>query len=218
MGALDFDLDTIGGLTPPTTDEQAPAAATAEEMLEQADDLAAMDFNLDTIIPQAVEKKSEEPAMMADLGLDNLKFDIPELPEATPSATLTPAATTSLDEDTLALDFDFNLDQEPSADEAMHVTAAEEPMMPELDLSGINLNLEESAAPLADVGAHSLEDATTLVGDSTVWEEASTKLDLARAYLEMGDKEGAREILQEVAGEGGPEQQAEANKLLATLS
>jgi len=217
MGALDFDLDTVGGLTPPAAVEaQAPAAASDEQMLEQADDLAALDFNLDTIIPQAVEKKSEEPAMMADLGLDNLKFDIPELPEVTPAA---PAS--SEDEDTLALDFDFNLDQEPSASAPMQTRAAEEPMMSELDLSGINLNLEEAAAPMAQMaesGAHSLEDATTLVGDSTVWEEASTKLDLARAYLEMGDKEGAREILQEVVGEGGPEQKAEASKLLATLS
>ncbi len=217
MGALDFDLDTVGGLTPPAA--TAEAAASAETM-EQADDLAAMDFNLDTIIPQAVEKKSEEPGMMADLGLDNLKFDIPELPDATPAAA--PATAPSMEEeDTLALDFDFNLDQEPSADVGMKASATEEPLMPELDLSGIDLNLEETAAPqapMAESGAHSLEDATTLVGDSTVWEEASTKLDLARAYLEMGDKEGAREILQEVAGEGGPEQQAEANKLLATLS
>lgn len=215
MGALDFDLDTVGGLTPPAA--TAEAAASVETMA-QADDLAAMDFNLDTIIPQAVEKKSEEPAMMADLGLDNLKFDIPELPDVKPAAA--PATAPTMEEDTLALDFDFNLDQEPSADVAVEA-AAEEPLMPELDLSGINLNLEESAAPQApkaESGAQSLEDATTLVGDSTVWEEASTKLDLARAYLEMGDKEGAREILQEVAGEGGPEQQAEANKLLATLS
>ena len=93
-------------------------------------------------------------------------------------------------------------------------------MMPELDLSGIDLHLEgtPAAAPMADFGGTSLEDATTLAGDSTVWEEASTKLDLARAYLEMGDKEGAREILQEVVSDGGPDQQADAKKLLATLS
>ena len=35
-----------------------------------------------------------------------------------------------------------------------------------------------------------------------LWEEANTKLDLAKAYEEMGDLEGARELLQEVVGEG----------------
>jgi pilus assembly protein FimV len=46
-------------------------------------------------------------------------------------------------------------------------------------------------------------------------EEVNTKLDLARAYLEMGDREGAREILQEVLGEGADDQKAEASKLMA---
>ncbi|MDP2431895.1 MAG: FimV/HubP family polar landmark protein [Pseudomonadota bacterium] len=51
--------------------------------------------------------------------------------------------------------------------------------------------------------------------DPELWEEVNTKLDLARAYLEMGDKEGAREILQEVLGEGDALQKSDADKLLA---
>lgn len=51
--------------------------------------------------------------------------------------------------------------------------------------------------------------------DPELWEEVNTKLDLARAYLEMGDQEGAREILQEVLGEGDAQQKADADKLLA---
>jgi pilus assembly protein FimV len=42
----------------------------------------------------------------------------------------------------------------------------------------------------------------------------STKLDLARAYLDMGDEDGARQILEEVAAEGSDELQAEARALL----
>ncbi|WP_336366597.1 FimV/HubP family polar landmark protein [Marinobacter sp. C2H3] len=49
-------------------------------------------------------------------------------------------------------------------------------------------------------------------------DEAATKLDLARAYLEMGDSDGARDILEEVALEGNEEQQAEARDLLKNLS
>jgi pilus assembly protein FimV len=44
-----------------------------------------------------------------------------------------------------------------------------------------------------------------------------TKFDLAKAYEEMGDKAGAREILQEVVREGDSEQQAQAKALLAGL-
>ena len=43
---------------------------------------------------------------------------------------------------------------------------------------------------------------------------AATKLELARAYLDMGDVEGARGMLEEVMGEGNAGQRAEARRLL----
>ncbi len=46
-------------------------------------------------------------------------------------------------------------------------------------------------------------------------QEVETKLDLARAYIVVGDKEGAREILEEVLSEGDKGQKANAEKLLA---
>jgi pilus assembly protein FimV len=48
-------------------------------------------------------------------------------------------------------------------------------------------------------------------------DSSSTKLDLARAYIDMGDKDGARDILQEVLSEGSEEQQGQAETLLEKL-
>jgi pilus assembly protein FimV len=48
-------------------------------------------------------------------------------------------------------------------------------------------------------------------------DEAATKLDLARAYLDMGDNEGARDILAEVAHEGNDLQRSEAADLLSRI-
>lgn len=45
----------------------------------------------------------------------------------------------------------------------------------------------------------------------------STKLDLARAYLDMGDEDGARQILEEVVAEGSGEYKAEAEALLQRI-
>lgn len=45
-------------------------------------------------------------------------------------------------------------------------------------------------------------------------DEAATKLDLARAYIDMGDTDGARDILAEVANEGNDQQRQEAAALL----
>jgi pilus assembly protein FimV len=47
--------------------------------------------------------------------------------------------------------------------------------------------------------------------------EVGTKLDLARAYMDMGDPDGARSILQEVLGEGSASQKQEAQRLIETL-
>jgi pilus assembly protein FimV len=47
--------------------------------------------------------------------------------------------------------------------------------------------------------------------------EVGTKLDLARAYMDMGDPEGARSILSEVLSEGSVSQKQEARRLIDTL-
>src|SRR5690606_6025331 len=56
-----------------------------------------------------------------------------------------------------------------------------------------------------------LDDDMDFLADA---DEAATKLDLARAYIDMGDMEGARDILAEVAEEGNDEQRSEAQSLL----
>jgi pilus assembly protein FimV len=47
--------------------------------------------------------------------------------------------------------------------------------------------------------------------------EVGTKLDLARAYVDMGDPDGARNILQEVLQEGSLSQKQEAQRLLDAI-
>ena len=68
-----------------------------------------------------------------------------------------------------------------------------------------------------DPDRSTFEDPTPSVLDGQ-WHDAATKLDLAKAYQEMGDVEGAREILQEVLHEGDDEQKSEAKTLLSKLT
>jgi pilus assembly protein FimV len=55
-------------------------------------------------------------------------------------------------------------------------------------------------------------------GELTDMDEVSTKLDLARAYLDMGDPDGARSILDEVIEEGSEDQRSEAEQILAKIA
>ena len=69
------------------------------------------------------------------------------------------------------------------------------------------------------VSASDEPTATEQVGvmDPQTLTEVGTKLDLARAYIDMGDPEGARSILDEVLKEGDPSQRQEAEGLLTGL-
>ena len=55
------------------------------------------------------------------------------------------------------------------------------------------------------------------LGFAAEGEEMATRMDLARAYIDMGDAEGAREILNEVVVDGDADQQQEARALLASI-
>ncbi len=87
-----------------------------------------------------------------------------------------------------------------------------------LDEMELDQSAQEQAEALADSdGSDQEEDSDDLdfLGDA---DEATTKLDLARAYIEMADKDAAQDILNEVLEEGSDEQQDEARKLLESIA
>ena len=64
----------------------------------------------------------------------------------------------------------------------------------------------------------SLDEEDDKFGFLADTDESATKLDLARAYIDMGDKDGAKDILQEVLSEGSDIQKQDANELLARIA
>jgi len=93
----------------------------------------------------------------------------------------------------------------------------------EAELGDLSHDLEEpldqqelaSAPALVEPESESLDDDFDFFSDT---DETTTKLDLARAYIDMGDAEGARDILDEVMSEGSDTQQQEAREMLAKLA
>ena len=96
-----------------------------------------------------------------------------------------------------------------------------------LNKRGNGAHLETLALDALDIESDDLPDlgaSQTIVMpvDHTIErqsaaDEADTKLNLAKAYIELGDADGARSILDEVAVEGTPAQQVEARTLLSRL-
>ena len=143
--------------------------------------------------------KSEAASPAEDTGF-SIDFDlgaietIPATPVAAAYPTAAPAAETGL---TLDFDLGGGTDVKPAEEKA-----------PQLDLSAISLDLGRTPAAAPQAGAPA-PDAH--------WQEVATKLDLAKAYEEMGDKDGARELLNEVMNEGDAAQKQRAKTLFDTL-
>jgi pilus assembly protein FimV len=222
--ALDFDLDI--GATP------APAvAASAPEAVAES---SGLDFDLDlgsesaatasAAVPGA--PKSDDLALDIDFempgtatapaesgGLDfPLSADAPAAPAPAPApAAAAPAA------DGNGIDFSFDLGSpEPAASAPEPLSAAVSEMSVDipalemtpaarpLDLGGLSLDLDEPAPA----------GSTSNVPDNP---EVATKLELAAAYEEMGDRDGARELYQEAVNEGSPAQKDAARAKLSAL-
>ncbi len=199
--ALDFDL----GFGAPKT----PVAAVADSHDSTVMTNAPLDSDVtgsQTSLPARSGKLAEAPTMnLDDLILDVTASHAP-IPEATQAKSAV-AAPASADMD-LAFTLDF-----PSADKfAVAPEKVETKETMDIGLSEINLNLDESFAP-------STPSPILSVGDEiNLHEDIATKLDLAKAYQEMGDSAGAREILEEVVRDGNDQQRAEAEALMQQLS
>ena len=74
----------------------------------------------------------------------------------------------------------------------------------------------QTPAPTPAAAGEPAMDAAA--GGQPQWDEAATKLDLAKAYIDMGDADGARSILQEVMTEGSEAQKQQAQTLSAQLA
>jgi pilus assembly protein FimV len=136
--------------------------------------------------------ESVAPEAPLDAGLD-ISFDLPDTPAADAIAEA-PADDSALSGASIDFDLALGEPEKPA-----------EPAAPlEVDLSSISFDLGTPGEPAAPIG-----DAR--------WQEVATKLDLAKAYEEMGDKDGARDLLKEVMKEGDGAQQQQAQTLLAAL-
>ena len=142
---------------------------------------------------------------LAELELDLDDGDL----DATDEASVPPSPVDDLDLGDLDLDADDEIDGD----------------LPDIDLDDFDLDLDDepadataadTSAAFSDDGESSLEAAINEDDLDFLSEddEVATKLDLARAYMDMGDMDGARDILQEVMEQGSDEQKAEAQSLI----
>ncbi|EAZ98767.1 FimV/HubP family polar landmark protein [Marinobacter sp. ELB17] len=166
------------------------------------------------------EAEAEELSEMTDAEL--LALELGDDPQAEEELGIKLAANQD-DEDDISLD-DLETLELPEEDLPAYDFPEDdlsEDDLPEVDL--LEEDLLEEDLPIVARGAPRAIDESDLGDDDDFdflagTDEAATKLDLAQAYVEMGDIDGARDILMEVELEGTDEQKTEAKELLKNLS
>jgi pilus assembly protein FimV len=108
---------------------------------------------------------------------------------------------------------DFDVDN-LSSETGMHLVPADGDFGLDLD---VGVAERPETADYAQTQRVSAEDLGMQDLEPATMSEVGTKLDLARAYMDMGDPEGARSILAEVLSEGSVNQKQEAQRLLDSI-
>ena len=191
----------------PQSDEQRQELEDPAEFEEPRESEPPLEFDetlvneepAETEAPQ--EARPAEPEVVAEVDISDLLEDALE--------SGGDIETDALDESVLAGDFDANfMDGGIFSDE----------IRPEAEVdAGIELpdaaELQQTVSESVSTDLDNFED----YGSAEDINAADVKLDLANAYIEMGDSEGAREILEEIIGESDAQGQAKARAVLESL-
>jgi pilus assembly protein FimV len=185
--APSIDFDIGGGTSPGMVSTDIPL----DDQFKPTSP-STIDFDLGAGSTPTGAKLPDPDATIAAIDF-NLDAEPTKKPAAAPASASVESASAAS-----GLDFDLNLDlgDQPSVTKSV----------PSMDLSSISLDLGSAGEP---GGSTSSNDPK--------WQEVATKLDLAKAYEEMGDKDGARELLGEVMKDGDASQKGQAQQILSKL-
>lgn len=178
-------------------------AATTPENLKSDEIDFGLEFNFpDTTVDVASDQTQEVALNKTDFNFDG--FDS--------------ALTQSDDKNVEDISFDFPLsDEHVLSDSTEQASTSNQQNANEFDFSSISLDLsgDESQASVDQSAGMAVDLSAPIASENP---DVDIKLDLVKAYIDMDDKEGARELLDEVTKEGGPQQRLRAEQLLVSLA
>ncbi len=202
FGEDEFSIDDESNFDNVDKSQAETLTGTEDDILELGDeeDNEEGEFDIDMDFDDVDEQ--EESSQAVTQSFDSLDDDIlnEDKLEELPSDSLSDSELTD-DE----LDLSFEDDELSMEEEAIHIEGSDELDDADdllLDLDDDEFSIDDEISDFEDEEAEETAD------------EIGTKLDLARAYIDMGDSEGAKEILAEVVAEGTEEQKQEAQSLL----
>ena len=229
----------IEGLELDLSDMAEPQADAADELVSELDELA-LEADLESSFVDRDESGADADELVLDLNeadaeldLSDVELDLSEIElDLKPAQDTTQSASEESDEDLEnALFGDISLPDElddlsTEIEIDLPDLESDEFASDEIELPGLasdEVDLQDTKLESADDEGLELsldsfdfdsdDDLDLEVGE----DESNTQLELAQAYVDMGDESGAKDILAEVLSNGSDEQKQQANELLAKL-
>jgi len=182
-------------------------------------DLDSLGLNLDDLDVGNEEAGSESMGENeVDFNLDDIDLDLGSTAEteADESPTVDMSGLEGIEDINLDLESEESL---ASAESDTSEMSMQDETLEFADLSDLTMSEDDTGAiSEQEAGAESDSSAEMAAGANDTWDEAGTKLDLARAYIEMDDKESAQSILEEVIKEGTDTQKNEARDMMNQIN
>ncbi len=244
--ALDFDMGDFGEFSSKPADDAVENQASLDKgnMATFSNTMPALDMPTNFETPKFMPDAFAEPAeMSADNVLDisdtiadtaedqsayeGLEAGTINFSQESPVTEDTPDTEAVLDLTDMQAEMesavfnsstDFNFDIQTISPEAVNYSedSATEPNTFDLTTIDLELNDGTSAVNIEKAELSGQDELNNVSGDEPI--EVETKLDLVAAYIEMDDKEGAKELLEEVLKEGGVAQRKRAEVLLSQIA
>lgn len=218
---LDLDFDLSGDLELDSDidlDVDSSLLEADEDLsLDVGDALADLELELD-LNDETSNDESDELEVTLDFEDGNEDLDNSLLDVSLDTLELDAGDETEVEEDEAELsldDFDLDFDELTTDDVELADVTLDDSSSLVLDTEEMELESPAEVSLTDFASSAELNDDEALFVEST--DEVATKLDLAQAYMDMGDTEGAKEMLDEVLEEGTEAQKQEANDLLAQL-
>lgn len=220
---MDFDLGELLDIGEPRTDD-VTAESDVSHLLEEMPPLDltlpekntfSSDVDTHTIAADAA------PVEALDFTMD---FDLPSISTGNEPVSAEDHISEGEQKSSFSTDFSFDLPNDEPLDLSLDDNAAandlpvvDEPIAPHtFDLSSISLDLDTpTIQPAAEFEGVNIGAAVKSEIESP---DVEIKLDLVAVYMDMDDKIGARELLEEVMKEGGANQKERAQKLLDSMA
>ncbi|MDD2760759.1 MAG: fimbrial protein FimV [Methylomonas sp.] len=204
--SLDFDLSSFSQKTDsPKTDSNAALA-----------DIESIDFDLGKHQAETPPAQDNEQNINETLESFDFNFDLEDEKPSEDSLAFEAIKTPKADAlDTESLEsFDFSDFQSAEAEDKASASIKQ----PDFTGSGASDEFEFNFDFEAPSSKHGDEEIDLGVSDLTDMDEYETKIDLAKAYIDMGDAEAAKSIAEEVLEKGNQEQKQAAQAILDELA